>query len=272
MIGGTRNRSFGKSRLIIALIFIGFSLISYLSSKEYNPVTGEEQYISLTPKQEIALGLQAAPKMIQQYGGLYPDQKYQDMVDRVGNLLVKNSKASETVYQFDFHLLNDRQTINAFALPGGQVFITAALFGKLETEAQLAGVLGHEIGHVVARHSAQQMAKSNLTNGILNGVLVASDPSSSSAQAAAYLGQLINMKYGRDDELESDFLGIKFMVTSGYDPNALTGVMKILAEASGGASQPEFFSTHPNPSNRVTEIQKAIQQLYPNGLPGGLKK
>ena len=86
MIGGTRNsRSFGKSRLIIALVFIGFSFISYLSSKEYNSVTGEEQYISLTPRQEIALGLQAAPKMIQQHGGLLPEQKYQDMVDRVGN-------------------------------------------------------------------------------------------------------------------------------------------------------------------------------------------
>ena len=103
MIGGTNSsRSFGKSRIIIALVFIGFSLISYLSSKEYNPVTGEEQYISLTPKQEIALGLQAAPQMIKQYGGLYPDQKYQDLVDKIGNSLVTNSKASETVYQFDF--------------------------------------------------------------------------------------------------------------------------------------------------------------------------
>ena len=99
MIGGTRrggSRSFGKSRLIIALIFIGFSFISYLSSKEYNPVTGENQYISITPRQEIALGLQAAPQMIQQHGGLYPDQKYQDMVDNIGNALVKNSKAAES--------------------------------------------------------------------------------------------------------------------------------------------------------------------------------
>ena len=272
MIGGTRNRTMGKSRLILAVVFIGFSFISYLSSKEFNPVTGEDQYISLTPRQEIALGLQAAPQMIQQYGGLYPDQKYQDMVDNIGLSLVRKSKASETVYQYDFHLLNDRQTINAFALPGGQVFITAALFGELKTEAQLAGVLGHEIGHVVARHSAQQIAKSNLTEGILNGVMVASDPSGSAAQAAAYIGQLVNMKYGRDDELESDKLGIRFMVKSGYDPYAMIGVMQILAEASNGGDQPEFFSTHPNPTNRIDEIKKAINELYPNGLPSGLKK
>ena len=199
-------------------------------------------------------------------------QNYQNMVDRIGNRLVRNSKADETIYQYDFHLLNDRRTINAFALPGGQIFITAALFGKLQTEAQLAGVLGHEIGHVVARHSAQQMAKSNLTKGILNGVMVASDPSSSSAQATAYIGQLVNMKYGRDDELESDQLGIRFMVKSGYDPNAMIGVMQILAEASGGRSQPEFFSTHPNPENRIDNIKLAIRELYPNGLPPGLKK
>lgn len=273
MIGGTRNnRSFGKSRLIIALIFVGFSFISYLSSKEYNDVTGENQYISMTPRQEIALGLQAAPQMIQQHGGLYPDQQHQDIVDRIGNSLVRKSKASETPYQFDFHLLNDRRSINAFALPGGQIFITAALYAKLQTEAQLAGVLGHEIGHVVARHSAQQMAKSNLTKGILNGVLVASDPSGTSAQAAQYIGQLVNMKFGREDELESDKLGIRFMVKNGYDPNAMIGVMKILAEASGGGGQPEFFSTHPNPANRVAEIKNAINELYPNGLPSGLKK
>lgn len=91
------------------------------------------------------------------------------------------------------------------------------------------------------------MAKSNLTEGILNGVLLASDPSSNSAQAAAYIGQLVNMKYGRDDELESDKIGVNFMSQSGYNPNALIGVMKILEEASGGGSQSEFFSTHPNP-------------------------
>jgi len=275
MIGGTRRRgasSFIKSRLIIALIFIGFSLISYMGSKVYNPVTGEEQHISLTPKQEIALGLQAAPKMIQQYGGEYPDQKYQDMVDRIGFKLVRNSAVKQTPYKFDFHLLNDRRTINAFALPGGQVFITAALFGKLKTEAQLAGVLGHEIGHVVARHSAQQMAKSNLTQGILRGVLVASDPSGGAVQAAAYIGQLINMKYGREDELQADQLGVRFMSKSGYDPRAMIGVMKILEASTGGARPPEFQSTHPSPKNRIGRIKATINKLFPNGVPSGMIK
>ncbi len=275
MLGGARRSgtSMLKVRLLIAVGFIGFSLFSYLGSKEYNPVTGEAQYISMTPRQEVALGLQAAPKMIQQYGGLYPDQKYQDMVDNIGHALVQNSTASETEYQFDFHLLNDSKTVNAFALPGGQVFITAALLSKLKTEAQLAGVIGHEIGHVVARHSAQQMAKSNLTQGILRGVLVASDPTGGSAQAAAYIGKLVNMKFGRDDELESDKIGVDFMAKSNYDPTAMIGVMKILAEASGGGARPaEFASTHPSPENRIAKINEAINTVFPNGIPSGMKK
>lgn len=273
MLGGTRrSRSYGKSRLIIALVFIGFSLVSYLSSKDYNEVTGENQYISITPRQEIALGLQAAPKMIQQYGGLYPDKAAQDAVDRIGNELVKNSKAATTEYQFDFHLLRDSKTINAFALPGGQVFITAALLGELRTPGELAGVLGHEIGHVVARHSAQQMAKSNLTNGILQGILVASDPTGSSAQTAAYIGKLINMKFGRDDELEADKIGVRFMSRSGYDPRSMIKVMKILEEASNGKTPTEFFSTHPSPKNRIVKIKDDIAQLYPDGVPDGMKR
>ncbi len=275
MLGGfgRQSRSFGKSRLIIAVIFIAFSFISYLGSKEYNPVTGEDQYISITPKQEIALGLRATPQMIQQYGGLYPDQKYQNLVEKVGHKVVTYSQAGKTQYKFDFHLLNDSRTINAFALPGGQVFITSALLSKLKTEGQLAGVLGHEIGHVVARHSAQQMAKSNLTNGILNGILIASDPTGQSAQIAAYIGKLVNMKFGRNDELQADNLGVKFMSQTGYDPRSMIGVMKILKQAAGGgAKQPEFFSTHPNPDNRIAEIQKAIRAIYPNGVPSNRVK
>ncbi len=273
MLGSTRrSRSYSKSRIIIALVFIGFSLFSYLGSKEYNEVTGENQYISLTPRQEIALGLQAAPKMIQKFGGLYPDKAAQDAVNRIGNELVKNSLAAKTEYKFDFYLLKDSENINAFALPGGQIFITAALLGELRSPGQLAGVLGHEIGHVVARHSVRQMAKSNLTNGILQGILVASDPTGSSAQATAYIGKLINMKFGREDELESDKIGIKFMAESGYDPRSMIGVMKILQAASDGRTPTEFFSTHPSPKNRIAKIKEAITKLYPNGVPKGMKR
>jgi beta-barrel assembly-enhancing protease len=255
-----------KGRLILAAIIAIMSLVSYFGSRQDNPVTGETQYIGITVDQEIALGLQAAPQMAEEFGGEDPDPAAQALVDQVGNSIVQSSPASQTPYEYEFHLLEDDQTINAFALPGGQIFITRALFDKLQTEGELAGVLGHEIGHVVARHSAEHIAKAQLTEGLTGAAVLATyDPdnpaSANSAQVAALIGQLINLKFGRDDELESDFLGVCFINDTGYNPEELIRVMQVLAEASQGNAPPEFFSTHPNPENRIQRIQEAIQNL-----------
>jgi predicted Zn-dependent protease len=271
-----RRGGFGKGRLILAAIVALISLAGYYGSREYNPVTDEVQHVDLTPREEVALGLQAAPRMAQQHGGLHPDQKAQELVDRVCAELVQRTAAKETPYEFECHVLADEQTVNAFALPGGQVFITAALMGRLQTEGQLAGVLGHEIGHVVARHGAEHMAKAKLTQGLTGAAVLASyDPdnpaSRNSAAMAALIGQMVNMKFGREDELESDKLGVRFMAEAGYDPRSMVEVMRILEAASGGGRQPEFFSTHPNPGRRVERIEEAIQQTYPQGVPQGLK-
>ncbi len=259
----------GSMRLLIGIAVAIFSMFSYFGSKEYNPVTGENQYISLTPRQEIALGMRSAPEMIRQYGGLYPGQKHQDYIAKVGDKLVRGSSAKETPWQFEFHLLNDPKTVNAFALPGGQVFITTGLYSRFTTQGQLAAVLGHEITHVIARHSAQHIAKSELTQGLTGAVIVASGDQRA-GQVAAVIGQLVNMKYGRNDELQSDQLGVRFMSEAGYDPRAMIRVMQILAESRGGAGPPEFFSTHPNPENRISKIQQAIQKVFPKGVPDGL--
>ncbi|WP_373075725.1 M48 family metalloprotease, partial [Zeaxanthinibacter enoshimensis] len=127
-----------KIRIFIGLAIVAFAYVQRCTNKEENPYTGRVQNINMTAEQEIAIGLQSAPEVAQMHGGLYPDERLQDMVDRVGQTLVKNSIARETPYQYEFHLLADEQTINAFALPGGQIFITYALFSKLN-EAQLAG-------------------------------------------------------------------------------------------------------------------------------------
>jgi predicted Zn-dependent protease len=250
----------------MAAAIAAFSLFSYFSSRQDNPVTGETQYIDISPEQEIALGLEAAPQMAAEFGGLDESAQDQAMVDEIGNRIVQSSPAGNSPYQFDFHLLDDDQTINAFALPGGQIFITRALYDQLNTEGELAGVLGHEIGHVVARHSAEHIAKAKLTEGLTGAAVIAAydpnNPSSASrAQIALLIGQLINLKFGRDDELESDYLGVCFIADSGYDPNELIGVMQVLASARQGNQPPEFFSTHPNPENRVQRIQEAIQNI-----------
>lgn len=265
-----KKRSFFGPRFWIGAGLIGFAFLSYQCSTEYNPVTGEEQHIAMAPQQEIALGMKAVPEMVQQYGGLYPDQEAQALVDRIGNKVVQESDAADTGWQFDFHLLADPRTVNAFALPGGPIFITTALLQRLETEGQLAGVLGHEVGHVVARHSAQRMAKQQLTQGITGAVLVAAGGGGGEAQLAMMIGNMVNMKYGREDELQSDYLGVRFMSQAGYDPRALIGVMRILDEAAGGEAPPEFLSTHPSAPNRVATIEAAIDEVYPGGVPAGM--
>lgn len=263
-------------RLGLGLLVALFGVISYFTNVEKNPVTGEQQRIQLSEQQEVVIGLRARGQMAEQHGGLYPDRALQEYIDQVGARVVQQSAAANSPYPFEFHLLRDPRTINAFALPGGQVFITAALLARLNSEAQLAGVLGHEVGHVVGRHGAEHLAKQQLGTALVNAVGIAASDSPESARQAAVLAQAINqlvsLKYGREDELESDELGFRFMTEAGYNPEGIVELMQILASANQGGEPPEFFSTHPNPDNRVERLEDLITQTYPNGIPGNLEE
>lgn len=267
LFGGQDGRGSGGSPLIIALIIAATGFFMYMSQTEENPVTGVKQHLSLTPQQEIRLGLQSAPQMAAKMGGEIPstDPRTQE-VQKIGNQIIAHSDAHKGPWHFQFHLLADPKTINAFALPGGQIFITLGLLNDLQTEAQLAGVLAHEAGHVIQRHSAQQMAK-----GELGQILVAatgvglSDPShpSRGEQAAAVAGiinQVTQLHYSRNDELEADQWGLHLMSQAGYDPKAMLEVMKILEQASPGGHQPEMLLTHPYPESRIKAINEYLQE------------
>lgn len=259
-----RRRGIGcHPRIILALLIMGGTLVyHFVGTTSYeNEFTGRTQRLAFaTAEEEIALGLQSAPMMIRQMGGQSRDAQAQALVDRVGAKLVQSTLARQTPYRFEFHLLADRQTVNAFALPGGQIFITEALFRLFKNEDQLAGVLGHEIGHVVGRHSNEQMATSKLWTGLAQGagVLLSDGQSNAGHQMAQVVANMSVMKYGRDDELESDDLAVRFLLEAGYNPEAMIGVMEILANAAKGNNQPEFMSTHPAPENRVERIRAAI--------------
>ncbi len=272
---------------MIALAIAAFAFISYyMKPGDVNETTGETERVAMTEEtEEIQLGLQAAPKMVGQHGGPTRSVADQDRVDRVGWQLLEalnrdldeknrqnlGSKLRNPYYKaFRFTLLADKQTVNAFALPGGQVFVTHALYDQLETEGQLAGVLGHEIGHVIMRHGNKRMAKQGMYQGLAGAMGVLSD-GGQGGQMGQMIASALSMKYGRDHELESDDWGVKLCGLAGYDPNAMKGVMKILEKSSGGKGPPEFMSTHPKPANRVEFIERAIEKYYPNGVPDGLR-
>ncbi|QDT70750.1 TPR repeat-containing protein YfgC precursor [Planctomycetes bacterium MalM25] len=273
-----------KLRLLIALGLVAFALISYYGNPgDVNEITGERERVAMPDEnQEMALGRQAAPKMVQQHGGASRDVAASNAVEEMGRRLLgglelwMQDKERElgvelhNPYDFEFTLLSDPRTVNAFALPGGQVFITEALYRRLNSEGELAGVLGHEIGHVVDRHGNERMAKQKMfgTIAMAGG---AAGGSAQSAQMAQALANMVQMSYGREDELESDRWGVILCEKAGYDPRAMIGLMKVLDEASPGGGPPEMMSTHPKPANRIEYIQRVIKDVFPEGVPPGLK-
>jgi predicted Zn-dependent protease len=254
-------------RVVLALIIAAFGLVSYFSKTQVNPVTGQRQRVSMSVEEERALGLQAAPEMAQKMGGIRDPRRDRDarLVEQVGQRLVAGSDARRSPYADNFHffLLADRKTVNAFALPGGQVFLTTALFDRLASEDQLAAVLAHEIGHVVGRHSSEQMAKGQLGKTLAAAFGVGtSDRGLKGMVAAQAVNQVMQLRYGREDENESDEFGMKYMAQAGYDPHAMLELMQILKEANDGPTPPEFLSTHPLPETRIVHIKEILDRDY----------
>lgn len=274
------RRGSGAGRLLIAIAIAAFGFISYLSKTQVNPVTGEKQRVAMDVDQERALGLQSASQMAREMGGAIDPRRDPDarLVAELGEKLVQRSNASRSPYadNFSFNLLNDPETVNAFALPGGPIFITRGLYRRLGNEAQLAGVLGHEIGHVIHRHAAEHMAKGQLGQLLTVAVGVGTDDGQGSGNRArmiaAMVNQVVQLKYGRGDESESDHYGLVAMADTGYDPTAMLEVMRVLKAVSGGQRQPEFLSSHPLPETRLQEIEEYLTATYPGGVPSNLGK
>ncbi len=270
LYGNNYNSRFGfHASWIIGGLIILFGVLRYFAHTQVNPVTGVSQHISMTPNQEMSLGLSAAPRMAAQMGGEADPARDPAAreVAKIGQQLATRSDAARSPYatNFHYHLLNDPRTVNAFALPGGQIFITRALLNRLHNEAQLAGVLGHETGHVIWRHSAQQMEKGQLGQTIATGIGVgASSDRNGYAEAAAaqMANQMLQLHYSRDDESQADEYGMRYMSQAGYDPHEMLGVMDVLkkleAETPGG--QPEMLRTHPLATTRIQRVQDLLKQ------------
>ncbi len=227
--------------------------LAFFTSCAVNPATGARQLTLMTEGQEIQMGRDADPGIVASMG-LYPDDGLQAYVQELGVQLAARSERPNLPWTF--RVLDD-PLINAFALPGGYIYVTRGILVHLESEAELAGVLGHEIGHVTARHSVNQISRAQVAQvGLGVGMILAPELQRFEGIASASLG-LLFLKFGRDDERQADQLGVRYMGRLGYDPAQLSGVMGMLGRVTsggGGGGVPEWLSTHPNPVNREGAI------------------
>ncbi len=245
----------------IALAAITLSAAG-LTGCQTNPATGRSQFVMISSSQAAQLGDEAKPQLVQEYGGEIPNASVRQYVSQVGSALAARVEPEFDDIQWTFTVL-DSDVINAFALPGGHVFISRGLLARFENEAQLAGVLGHEIGHVTGQHVDERISQSmavELGLGAL-GQLTESQLLLLGAQLATGGYQL---SFGRSQEIEADDLGLRYMVEAGYDPRGMLQVLDVLVEASQGGAPPEFLSTHPHPQTRIENVTRLIERNYQN--------
>lgn len=244
------NRAKIFSRLVLAL-----AAVLLIPSCAVNPVTGKKQLMLMTESQEVALGAQYDPTVISTFG-TYHDDELQAFIEKRGAELGKVSHRPNLEYHFQ---ILDSPVVNAFAVPGGYIYLTRGILAQLNNEAELIGVMGHEMGHVTARHSASQQSKQQLGQLLLAGGMLVSEEFQKFAAYASQGMQLLFLKFSRDNERQADKLGVQYTSEIGYDAHKMADFFNVLNKMqmdseSGGV--PTFLSTHPNPGDRYNDVNK----------------
>ena len=246
--------------VVAVVVGVFVFLAVYKADSYYNPASGRWEGVVLSVPKQIELGNRYAPVFEREYGGLYPDRALQGRISRLGLQLIQalrrwerslGGRAGWTFFPFRFRVLAGVE-VNAFALPGGPVYITYGLLSKLRTDDQIAGVLGHEIGHVVLRHTAKEVADALRYNAVLWALqrLLGGK----AAQVAQVGAALLSLKYSRDQEREADRFGFDLVCRAGYDPRGLLQVFQLLQRLGASAGVFEFLETHPDPGNRIRAL------------------
>jgi predicted Zn-dependent protease len=239
----------------------GFCLL-LITACTMNPATGERQLTLMSEAQEIQMGAQTHPEVLASFGA-YEDPEWQSYIQELGAKIAATSERPEL--NWTFTVLDD-PVVNAMALPGGYIYVNRGILAHFNSEAELVSVLGHEIGHVTARHSVEQMSRAQLAQ---LGLGVAAGVSETFRQFAGLAGQgvsILFLKFGRDDENQSDTLGLRYMTRAGYDPHEMPKVFATLdrvSESHGLRATPQWLSTHPDPGNRIGNIESRIRRLSP---------
>ena len=243
----------------ITLASLTLTLAVTLVACATNPVTGDKEFSLMSEAQEVQLG-QEMDAQVKREMGVYNDPELQRYVSEVGLRLARASERPHLPWHFT---VVDEPAVNAFALPGGYIYVTRGILAFLHNEEQMAGVLGHEIGHVTARHSAQQYTKATsagLGLTLLSIFVPEARPLTGAAETA--LGVLF-LKHGRDDELQADRLAAQYTAKTGWDPRGVAGMLRTLQrlDVATGSSKgvPNWLSTHPAPADRVEKVLAFIE-------------
>lgn len=225
-----------------------------------NPVTGKRQLALISEEQEIAMGREADKEAVAAFG-LYPDEAMQKYIHELGTRIA--TKTERPNLPWTFRVVDDA-AVNAFAIPGGFIYVTRGIMTHLNSEAELAAILGHEIGHVTARHSVSQLSKQQLAQvGLVAGMIISPEFAQFGDLAQVAMG-LMFMKFSRSDESQADALSLKYMMAGGYDPRTLPNVfamLNALTEQSAGGRLPQWMSTHPDPGNRQAWAAQTVAGL-----------
>lgn len=235
------------------------SLFTLLVSCYRNPVTGRNEISFMGEDQEKAMGAQSDPSVVAEFGR-YEDKALQDFITTEGDKMVKVSHRPDL--KFEFKILNS-PVVNAFALPGGYVYFTRGILAHFSNEAEFAGVLGHEIGHVTARHGAEQYTNQVLSQvGFMIGMVVSPTVRQFANEISQGM-QLMMLSHSRENESQSDELGVEYSTKIGYDANKMANFFSTigrLGEKSGSSEIPDFLSTHPNPADRFTRVHQLASE------------
>ena len=252
-----------RARFLLCL-FAGFAA----SGCAVNPATGGNQLMLVSESQEIQMGQQYDSQVVATIG-LYPDPAWQSYIQQLGARLAATSERPNLPWTF--RVVND-PAINAFALPGGFVYVTRGILPYFNSEAQLAGVVGHEIGHVTARHTAAEMSKQQLIGlGLAVGSMANSQVAKYAGAANQALG-ILYLKFSRDNESQADQLGLRYMSRANYDPREMAAIFVMLdregKSGASGARVPEWLETHPTPVHRLDAINQQVAALPNQNFSG----
>ena len=233
-----------------------------------NPATGERQLALIGTGEEVRMGREAAAQVRATMGLYGEDGELGRYVEEIGSGMAEDTERPDLPWSF---AVADEPVVNAFALPGGFVYLTRGIMAHFSSEAEMAAVIGHEIAHVTARHSVEQMSRQRLARiGLGLGTVLSEDVRRFSDVLGAGLGVLF-LKYSRDDERQADELGLRYLTAEGYEPREMVDVFQMFrrqSEAAGGSGVPGWLSTHPTPASRIEEIRAMIDTL-PAGAGGG---